>query len=188
MKTLLALVLLAVTATAQALVPVGRVATADGHDSIPVYATEVGSIESTPGETLPAFLLRAGGKMGAWTAGNHLETCSAIYIGPQGLWLVVPITVKSHVFCYVMDMNMPGYTNTGEDIHTHPGLKTMALNSVDRLLVGRVDGVVKKLGDNEQFSPLDKKALSAYLVTPNGRLLYWKSSDKSITDLGKVTK
>ena len=152
----------------------------------------LGEVTSSPGESLPEFLKRAGGKMSAWSAQTGFEACANICKNAKGRLGLSVTTNQSHVVCVIVDHCPKGFEalTVRETVHTHPKQKsttyTVSVTDKKFLLGERKLGEKVPFGDAEEFSPEDVSGVSGYLITGEGKLRYW-SDATGIIDYGLVT-
>lgn len=77
---------------------------------------------SPPGQPMDDFIKEVGPQLSKWTLENGVEACGYIAINQDtGQYSVVMGTIRSQLDCPMLsDRVLPGFTRTGESLHSHP--------------------------------------------------------------------
>jgi hypothetical protein len=158
-----------------------------------VNVKPIAPLISSSGESLTAFLLRAGTIFRGFTAGSGLEACSAICRSTSGQYGLFIVTNESHVGCAVIDLCPSGMSVTGESIHSHPQFKTFTVNRADKAFIeARSDnGAIIQSGSTQLgsaaygFSETDYEGGPGYLV--DGDVLRYQKGSGTSRNVGVIT-
>lgn len=104
-----------------------------------------------------------------------LEACARLCKTNTGVILARLVTTQSHLFCVATTAScLSGETAMDEHVHSHPPQRAFCVNEADWLALGKTGkvGDCHFAGHADSFSPEDRKAAPAYLVTGSGALLY----------------
>lgn len=143
-----------------------------------VYYQKLGAFESRTGETKERFMARVGTFLAYYTNNTGWEACGMVQEADNGDgWAVRLITNGSQIGCAQIKFDTPGYTNTNESIHSHPGEGSLRVSLQDQRIRGDVGCGTYVRVQPYDFSPQDYKVGAGYLVVPAGmfsgpKLLY----------------
>jgi hypothetical protein len=132
-----------------------------------MYYQDLGSFVSHPGESKEKFMARVGSFLAYYTKVQGWEACGMVQESNAGDgWRVRLITNGSQLGCARIHFDTPGYTSTDESIHSHPSDGTAKVSRQDNLLQPYLmcGAYVRKQAHD--FSEIDRRAGSGYLVTP----------------------
>lgn len=94
---------------------------------------ELGAVDSQPGETKDAFVLRVGQAM-AQEAEGRREVCGMIMVNLRGdAWRVRLVSNAEHMGCVALRFRETKFVASGETIHTHQVRGRMSLDQAQRL-------------------------------------------------------
>ena len=167
-----------------------EVAPAEGTADFELAHQELGAFVSTPTETRDQFMARVGVFLAQYTKATGWEACGMLQQAQDGSgWGINLTTNGSQVACVQTHYELPGYTPTGEGIHSHPASHSVRLSRQDARLGRGMCG--SHLGVSPfSFSGPDYAAGPGWLVTPaeplrSAKLLYQsgKGTETTVTTL-----
>ena len=118
---------------------------------------------------LPDLIVRIAPVMANYTNDTNWEVCSPIGVNENGDYAVSLISSGSSLGCIIYLENLPeGFAHTGMSVHSHPGVKNVIPNDMDKKIASfhgrRLANRVRN--QSEGFSPDDFAAGPGYLITP----------------------
>lgn len=152
----------------------------------------IAQVESTQGETIHTFLLRVAPLLATYTHKTGDEACGVIGKDPStGLFSVVLGSSKSQIGCLAGRAGiLPGYTWTGETIHSHPESRTLEMGPNDKAYAKATrtaDPYAHSFfGSPNGFSRADFTGGPGYLVA-GGELLYQNHPTEHPLIVGSVS-
>jgi hypothetical protein len=131
-------------------------------------------VQSSPGESQDAFVVRIAPQLRAWSDTTKMEACASISV-KDGIYAAVVGTSKSHLGCAIYSAKRPeGFAFTGDSIHSHGGNNRFRMNDADRIFQN-VSGDARSgytavvYGQElSSFSETDLHGAPGYLATING--------------------
>lgn len=146
------------------------------------FARDLGVLYSEPNETKVAFLVRVAINLQDHTAETGNEACGLI-AERDGQYSVILQTNDVQVLCDA-DSVMRGWTNTGENIHSHPvptraGNQILLTDATKKAIREHRNGRIWWTVRSDEFSNIDYRNGPGYLAA-NNTLYYQRGAGTSI--------
>lgn len=133
--------------------------------------SKITTFQSEAGETKEAFVLRVARWMRTYTDSSSFEACGPLMAADGGGWAVPVFTNLAQMGCAMPPVEMDGFAQSDETIHSHPNAHAIEPNARDLVFLRgqsrRFDGTKRHRHSTNpnEFSATDYAGGPGYLVT-----------------------